>query len=186
MDDDIRAGQVQAGSTCFQGNTEYRRVIPVELFHHLCTPLFFRASLQDKAADAFFLQTRGQDLDHRSELGKQQDFVAGFHGTLNQLDAEIEFCRTAFVIFVNKRRITAELTQPRQFREHLEPGIGKFFLCLVLQYKRQPLGMCMIQLLLLLFHAGSHIFLNFVRQILQHFLLQTAQNKRTDHLLQTF
>ena len=32
MDDDIRAGQVQAGSTCFQGNTEYRRVIPVELF----------------------------------------------------------------------------------------------------------------------------------------------------------
>ena len=46
--------------------------------------------------------------------------------------------------------------------------------------------MCMIQLLLLLFHAGSHIFLNFVRQILQHFLLQTAQNKRTDHLLQTF
>lgn len=51
----------------------------------------FRASLQDKVADAFFLQTRGQDLDHRSELGEQQDFVAGFHGTLNQLDAEIEF-----------------------------------------------------------------------------------------------
>ena len=152
----------------------------------MCTLLFFRVSLQDKIADFFFLQTRGENLYHRGKLGKQQNLVAGFHGTPDQFNAEVKFCRTAFVIFVNKRRITAELTQPRQFREHLEPGIGKFFLCLVLQHKRQPLGMCLIQLLLLLFHAGSHIFLNFVRQILQHFLLQTAQNKRTDHLLQTF
>ena len=46
--------------------------------------------------------------------------------------------------------------------------------------------MGLIQLFLLTFQRGKHIFFQLIRKVIQHILLQSPQHKRPDHLLQTF
>ena len=85
MDDNIRAGQIQSRSACFQGNTEHRSIILIELFYHLRALFFFRASLQDEITDIFLEQAVCQKSNHGGKLREQQDFVSGFHCAFNQL-----------------------------------------------------------------------------------------------------
>ena len=84
MDDNIRAGQVQTGSTCFQGNTEYRNFIVRKRLHHFDS-LFFRSRAgQHVACNLFLLQNPVQAFQHRCKLRKQEYLVPVFHCVSDQ------------------------------------------------------------------------------------------------------
>ena len=111
--------------------------------------------------------------------------MSAIHRILNQFHAHLQLGRIPFVSFIYQSRITADLPQPRDLCKDLQFRSVKLRIRLHPKHQAEPFRMGLIQLLLLTFQRGKHIFFQLIRQILQHIPLQSPQHKRTDHFLQT-
>ena len=107
-----------------------------------------------------------------------------FHCVSDQPTHKLCLCRASFIIIIQKRRIAAKLSKARQFRQNFDLIRPDFLVGFFLQHQLHTSDMGIIQLLLLPIHIGIQVFLQLVRQILQHFFFQAPQNEWTDQPLQ--
>ena len=98
-----------------------------------------------------------------------------------QFDAGFPFRGTAPVFFKAERRIAADLTDPRQFGQHLNFASPEFLLALSFQLLLQQHHFSVIQLLLLFSKTRVTDFLDLIREVLQDIALLSPQDKRRDH-----
>ena len=186
MNHDIRCRQVQSRAPCLQGNAEHTRIIRLESLYHISASLLVGSSSQQIIRDFLPVKYPTQTIQHGGKLGKQQYLMPSVQGVLHDIKAELGLGRSPLVSFIKQGRITAELTQLRQFCQNLNLIFPELRIRILVKGKHQPLHMGVIQLLLLPFQSGKNTFLQLLRKILQHVPFQAPQHKRTNQLLQTF
>ena len=169
MDHHVCCREIQPGSSRFQGNTEYRNFIVRKRLHHFDSFFFRSRAGQHVACNLFLLQNPVQALQHRCKLRKQEYLVPVFHCVSNQPTHKLCLCRSSFIIIIQKRRIAAKLSKARQFCQNFDLIRPDFLVGFFLQHQLHTSDMGIIQLLLLPIHIGIQVFLQLVRQILQHF-----------------
>ena len=98
--------------------------------------------------------------------------MSAFRRVLNQLQAQLRLGALSLITLQKKPRITAKLSELRQFRQDLDFCRLKFLFALSGQKHDKPLHMGVVKLSLLPLHGCVHILLNFVRKVGKHILLQ--------------
>ena len=110
--------------------------------------------------------------------------MSAIHRILNQFHAHLQLGGISFVSFIYQSRITADLPQPRDLCKDLKFRSAKLRIRLHPKHQAEPFRMGLIQLLLLTFQRGKHIFFQLIWQIFQNIFFQSPEHKRADHLLQ--
>ena len=122
VDDDVRAGQVQACAARLERDQKDRRPVRVEGADPLDPGLLGRGARDLVVRDLLLVQFRFQELQHPRELREDQCLVLSFHDAAHEFHAHLFFDRIPLVVLVQERRVAADLPDLREFREDLDPA----------------------------------------------------------------
>ena len=110
--------------------------------------------------------------------------MSAVNGTLDELQAGLQLCRLALIVFKAQRRITADLPQSCQLRKDQKLVLIELRLILLCQCFLHMKHLAVIELLLCTSEPDVTVLLQLLRQVFQNVPLQPPQDKGTRHFLQ--